>query len=89
MFFHVLDKSKELNFDYENRPYRFVDMETGEQLKLLPNEVKKNFKKQSQEFFYALKLNCIQNKIDYIESDINVGFDHILLSYLKKRVKLH
>ncbi len=29
ILFHVVDKAKELDFDYENRPYRFVDMETG------------------------------------------------------------
>ena len=89
VLFHVMDNSKELEFDYENRPYKFVDMETGEELKLSPNEVKKNFHKQSQEFLNALKLKCVQFKIDFVESDINVGFDHILLSYLRKRAKLH
>ena len=89
VLFHVMDKSKELELDYENRPYKFVDMETGEELKLSPNEVKKNFQEQSQEFLNALKLKCIQYKIDFVESDINVGFDPILLSYLRKRAKLH
>ena len=64
-------------------------METGEELKLSPNEVNKNFREQSQEFLKDLKLKCIQYKIDYVDSDINVGFDHILLSYLIKRAKLH
>jgi uncharacterized protein (DUF58 family) len=89
VLFHVMDKSKELELNYENRPYKFVDMETGEELKLSPNEVKKNFQEQSQEFLNALKLKCIQYKIDFVESDINVGFDPILLSYLRKRAKLN
>ena len=89
VLFHVMDNSKELEFDYENRPYKFVDMETAEELKLSPNEVKKNFHKQSQEFLNGLKLKCIQYKIDFVESDINVGFDPILLSYLRKRAKLY
>ena len=89
VLFHVMDKSKELELNYENRPYKFVDMETGEELKLSPNEVKKNFQEQSQEFLNTLKLKCIQYKIDFVESDINVGFDPILLSYLRKRAKLH
>ena len=45
-----MDKSKELEFDYKNRPYKFVDMETGEKLKLLPNEIKQNFQEQSKVF---------------------------------------
>ena len=89
VLFHVMDKSKELELDYENRPYKFIDMETGEALKLLPNEVKKNYQEQSKYFLNSLKLKCIEYKIDFIESDINIGFDHILLSYLRKRAKLH
>ena len=64
-------------------------METGEEVKLSPNEVNKNFKEQSQEFLKELKLKCIQYKIDFVDSDINLGFDPILLSYLIKRAKLH
>jgi hypothetical protein len=40
ILFHIRDKSKELDFDFTNRPYRFIDLETGEQLKLTPNQVK-------------------------------------------------
>ena len=78
-----------MELNYENRPYKFVDMETGEEIKLSPNEIKKNYLLQSKEFLSALKLKCIQYKIDFVESDINVGFDQILLSYLRKRAKLH
>ena len=89
VLFHVIDKSKELEFDYENRPYKFIDLETGDELKLSTSEVKKNFQKQSQEFLNALKLKCVQYKIDYVESDINIGYEPILLSYLRKRAKLY
>jgi uncharacterized protein (DUF58 family) len=89
VLFHVMDKSKELEFDYENRPYKFVDMETGEELKLSPHEVKKNYIQQSSVFLKELKLKCIQYKIDFVEVDIHAGFEPILLSYLRKRSKLH
>jgi hypothetical protein len=64
-------------------------METGEELKLSPNEVKKNYKEQSQSFLKELKLKCTQYRIDFIEADINEGFDNVLLSYLVKRSKLY
>ena len=41
ILFHVVDKSKELDFDYENRPYKFVDMETNEEVKLSPNQIRR------------------------------------------------
>jgi uncharacterized protein (DUF58 family) len=40
VLFHVVDKKKEMDFEFENRPYVFVDMETGEEVKLQSNQVK-------------------------------------------------
>ena len=87
ILFHVLDKSRELEFDFSNRPYRFIDLETGEQLKLTPNQVKETYVKQMQNFYQQLKLRCGQYKIDLVEADVNLGFRQVLLPYLMKRVK--
>lgn len=89
VLFHVIDKSKELDFDYENRPYKFVDLETNEELKLSPNEIKESFRQKSKDFLKSLKLKCTQYRIDFVEADIHEGFEPILLSYLRKRSKLY
>lgn len=88
ILFHVNDKSKELDFDFDNRPYRFVDMETGEELKLHPNEIKETYLSQITHFKNELKLKCGQYKIDFVEADINLGFDQVLMPYLIKRTKM-
>jgi len=88
ILFHVLDKSKELDFDFENRPYRFVDMETGSEIKLQPAEVRKTYAEAIGNFHQELKLKCAQYKIDFIEADINKGFEQILLPYLLKRERM-
>ena len=36
-----------------------------------------------------LQLKCGQYKIDFVEADINKGFEQILLPYLVKRSKLY
>jgi uncharacterized protein (DUF58 family) len=89
ILFHILDKSKEMEFDFVNRPYRFIDLETGEQLKLNPNQVKEFYVKQMQEFYQELKLRCGQYKIDLAETDVNEGFRQVLLPYLMKRLKFN
>ena len=89
ILFHVMDKLKEFDFDYENRPYKFIDMETSQEIKLSPNEIKKNFINNSKKFQEDLKLKCLKNKIDYVETDINKGFDSVLLSYLRKRANIY
>lgn len=88
VLFHVSDKSKELEFEYENRPYLFVDLETGEKIKLQSNEVKSFYKENMQKYLHQLKLKCMQFKIDLVEADINEGFKPILQSYLLKRSKM-
>ena len=89
ILFHVMDKTKEIEFKYENRPYKFVDMETGDELKLSPNEVRKEYQEQSQEFLKKLKNRCLKYNIDFVESNINNGYEPILESYLVKRSKLN
>lgn len=88
VLFHVYDKSKEMELEYENRPYVFVDMETGEELKLNPNQVREKYKDSLQQYQAKLKLKCGQYQIDYVPSDIQEGIYPILLQYLIKRGKM-
>ena len=89
ILFHVIDHSKELNFEYENRPYKFVDMETNEEVKLTPNQIKDRFRIESEQFLNSLKLKCAQYKIDFVKVDINEGIENVLLNFFKKRSKLN
>lgn len=89
ILFHVHDKQKEIDFDFENRPYKFIDMEGGQEIKLTPSEVREMYVKKAKIFRENLKLKCGQYRIDFVEADINKGFQQILLPYLLKREKLY
>ena len=89
ILFHVVDKSLEIEFDYQNRPYKFIDLESGKSIKLNPNDVRDLFKQQSSAAFEELKLKCAQYKIDFVEADIKGGFKEVLIPYLIKRQKLY
>ena len=88
ILFHVVNKDKEIDFEYENRPYEFEDMETGERIKLQPNQIKAHYTEQVKAYTETLKMKCLQYKIEFIEADINKGFKEILQSYLIKRKKM-
>ena len=88
ILFHVVNKEKEIEFDYENRPYEFEDMETGERIKLQPNQIKEHYTQQVKSYTEALKLKCLQYKIDFVEADINKGFKEVLQAYLIRRKKM-
>jgi len=87
ILFHVFDKNKELTFDYDNKPKRFVDVETGEFINLYSDTIKDNYEKAVSEYFNALRLKCAQYKIKYVEADINKSFDSILTTYMIERQK--
>ncbi len=88
VLFHVVDKAKEIDFEFENRPYVFIDMESGEEVKLQSNQVKEHYVEQMAKFKETLKIKCLQYKIDFVEADINEGFKPVLQSYLVKRSKM-
>jgi hypothetical protein len=88
ILFHVVDKSKELDFDFEERPYKFIDIETGEQLRLHPSALKQRYTELIHNYKNELKLKCGQYHIDFVEADIHAGFEQVLLPYLLKRNKL-
>ncbi len=88
ILFHVVDQAKEIDFEFENRPYLFVDLETGEKVRLQANQVKEYYTEQVKKFKDQLKLKCLQYRIDFVEADISKGFKQVLQSYLVKRNKM-
>ncbi|WP_411767258.1 DUF58 domain-containing protein [Winogradskyella sp. A3E31] len=87
VLFHVFDKEKELTFDFDNRPKRFVDVETGSSIDLYPENIKDNYEFAVKSYFDNLRLKCGQYRIKYVEADINAGFDKILTTYMIERQK--
>jgi len=86
--FHTLDYTTELNFDFENRPYQFIDMETGEEIKVHSIEYKNEFQKLMQTFLNKLQEKCHQYKIDFVPVDIKNAYYSVLQEYLIKRSKI-
>ncbi len=89
VLFHVVDKKQEIDFEFENRPYKFIDLESGRQVKVNPLEVKAEYNRSVQAFTSELKMKCGQYRIDFVEADINLGFEQVLLPYLLKRERLY
>lgn len=85
VLFHTFDGKHELNFDFDNTPKRFIDIETGDHINLYADSIKDNYKAAIEGYFERLKMKCMQYKIDYVGVDINQGFDQILTTYLISR----
>lgn len=88
VLFHVVDKSSEIDFVFDERPYQFIDVETGEEVKVHPNMVRDQYLKAIGEKVQNLKERCTQYRIDWVEADIRQGFNQILMPYLVKRERM-
>jgi uncharacterized protein (DUF58 family) len=88
LLFHVTDHKQEREFQYSNRPHKFVDLETGQAVKFNPWEVKNHYVSTVKSYFDDLKVKCGQYQIDLAEADINKDFKEVLLAYLVKRKRL-
>lgn len=85
--FHVLDAAKEVDLQFSNLPHKFIDLETGELVKINPKEIQKEYSRVQRENKMFVKNKLSSFKIDYVEADINDGFSKILQTYLLKRSK--
>ena len=87
VLFHLLDNAHELHFDFENTPKRFVDVETGEQIDLYADLIKKAYSERVLQYQKELKLKCAQYQIKYVDVDIGSNFSQVLNSFMIERQK--
>jgi uncharacterized protein (DUF58 family) len=88
ILFHVVDGTQELAFEFENRPYEFVDMESGERIKLQPQQIKEQYVTRMRDFQEMIENRCHQYQIDRVAVDLSKPVDEVLHAFLVKRNKL-
>ncbi|MFT4826890.1 MAG: hypothetical protein ACI96L_000168 [Paracoccaceae bacterium] len=86
--FHTLHRRTELDFDFGIGPLTLEDAETGEKLKLTPEEVKVDYMKAVSSYTAEIKSRLSQYKIDYVEADAAESVDKALLAFLLKRKRM-
>ena len=85
VLFHVIDEKRELNFDFDNAPRKFIDVETGEVINLFAENIKEEYEKNIQKYFKSIALTCSQNKIKYVPVNVGADFEKILTTYLAEK----
>ena len=84
--FHVLDAA-ELDFGYDD-PSAFEDLETGEQIPVVPESLAAQYRALIREHTEALAAKFSEHRIDYTVLNTSRPLDHALFSYLSSREKL-
>jgi len=88
VIFNVSDKHKEIDFNFDNRPHQFIDIESGEQVRVHPNKIRDSYISSLSQYRHQLELKCAQYHIDIVDAYIEDGYNNVLKSYLIKRNKM-
>lgn len=85
VLFHVIDTATELNFNFDNAPRKFIDLETGEEINIFADSIKEIYEKQTASYFKKIAQTCAQNKIKYVPVSVGDNFEKILTTYLVEK----
>jgi uncharacterized protein (DUF58 family) len=85
VFFHVIDDKTEVNFDFDNTPRKFIDVETGDEVTVFAENVKQEYEKGVRSYFKKLELTCSQNRIKYVPVRVSDSFEKIMNTYLVEK----
>ena len=85
ILFHLTDRATELEFDFENTPKRFVDVESGASVDLYPDQVRESYQQAMEEYLKEVKLVCARYDIKYVGVDIAEPFARVLNAFMVER----
>jgi uncharacterized protein (DUF58 family) len=84
--FHVLDKA-EIEFPYRDAS-RFQDLESGEEVPVVPEVFAEQYRKMIREHIDTLTTKFSESRIDYVPLTTSQPLDHALFTYLSNRERL-
>src|SRR5699024_5767077 len=87
VLFHVLDTDLEANFNFDNAPKRFIDVESGDYIDLYSNQVKDLYKVEMERYLKEIEAQCNKYRIQYVPINVRDSLEVVLQAYLIERRK--
>lgn len=88
ILFQVYSKKEELDFDFGNSPYHFIDVESGKEIKVQANEIRDEYLKKIRAYKEEIKLECGKLGIDFVDAEIESGLYKILSTFIVRRQRM-
>jgi uncharacterized protein (DUF58 family) len=86
ILFHLLDPA-EIDFSFEDAS-SFEDLESGEQLPVVPDALREQYRAMIREHIAALTSKSAEQRVDYTMLNTSVPLDYALFSYISARDRL-
>ncbi len=87
VLFHVIDRKTEFNFNFDNAPRKFIDVETGDEVNLFAENVKEDYEKLVETYFEKVANTCALYKIKYVPVSVDEKLEKIMTTYLVEKQK--
>jgi uncharacterized protein (DUF58 family) len=88
LLFNVLESESERELNFPDGKFLFEDMETGEEIEVVPAQIKADYKQKVQAYTQSFRIACSEAGVDFEEIDTQSPFELALLAYLNKRKTL-
>ncbi len=85
VLFHVIDYKTEFNFDFDNAPKKFIDVESGDEINIFAENIKEAYEAQAEAYFKKVAMTCAQNRIKYVQVGVGDNFEKIMTTYLVEK----
>lgn len=86
--FHMTDVQREIHLEYERKPYEFIDLETGIKTRLLPHELRQQYREHMESRQKMIAEKCHQYRIDFVPIDLRESPREVLAAFLSRRNKM-
>lgn len=83
--FHVAHHKTEMELDIGKRTTRLIDLETGEELRVEPSQIREAYQGTMSDYKMNIKGICKRAGADWFEADVAEGVQTLLLQFLRKR----
>ncbi|MFN3907650.1 MAG: DUF58 domain-containing protein [Flavobacterium sp.] len=83
--FHVMDYAKEVALDFDQKPRKFVDLETGQEINLYAQWNKESYQKIMEQQIKDIRLSCLQYHLEYVPVNVGLDFSKIMQTYLVEK----
>ena len=87
VLFHTYDYTTEFSLEFDAKPRKFIDVETGEEINLFAENTQESYQKVVQDYFKTIEATCMQYQIRYVPVSVDENFEKILLTYLIEKQK--
>lgn len=85
VLFHVMDYAKEVALDFDQKPRKFVDVETGQEINLYAQWNKENYQKIMEQQIKDIRLSFLQYQLEYVPVNVGLDFSKIMQTYLVEK----